>query len=286
MEIVTLRFAGRERRYRWYPTAATPAPTVVFLHGTGGSAEWVESETGLAAAAPAAGFALAVPDALPTDPDQPPRFVTNPQRWNDGSAWPGDPKYTGENDAGFLAALIHELPSRGADPKRIHVAGFSNGAGMTFRLAAEHHELVAAIAPVSGLSWVDPLPFDTPIPTLFLIGDADPLVPLAGGPVQTPWGPEVVDRPSVYSTLERWAVAVGCNPHPYEVTDGRGVRFQTYQPRTNGARMDAVIIPGLGHHWPGGAGQFNPRIAGRTGSVVDGNERILSFFRTYGQARP
>jgi polyhydroxybutyrate depolymerase len=282
MEIVTLSFAGRDRRYRWYPPAKSPGPAIVFLHGTGGSADWVESETGLAAAAKPGGFAFAVPDALPTNPDQPPRFVTNPQRWNDGSAWPGDPNYKGENDAGFLAALIRDLPGRGADSNRISVTGFSNGAGMTFRLAAEYPELVAAIAPVAGLSWVDPLPFDRPIPTLFLIGDADPLVPLSGGAVQTPWGPEVIDRPSVNSTLERWAAAVGCASFPHELMDGRGVRFQTYEPRRNGARMNAVIIPDLGHHWPGGAGQFNPRIAGQKGSVIDGNEMILEFFRTYG----
>src|SRR5262245_46626959 len=157
MELRTLFIAGRERRYRWYPGPGASVPTILFLHGTGGSAEWVESETGLSSAARPAGFALAVPDALPTDPSQPPRFITNPQRWNDGSEWAGDPNYRGEDDSSFLAALICELPGRGAEPRQLFVAGFSNGAGMAFRLTAEHPALVSAIAPVAGLSWVGPI---------------------------------------------------------------------------------------------------------------------------------
>ena len=62
-----------------------------------------------AAAAKPAGFALAVPDALAVDPDQPPRFLTNPQRWNDGSAWPGKPSFRGFDDSGFLAAVGDEF---------------------------------------------------------------------------------------------------------------------------------------------------------------------------------
>jgi polyhydroxybutyrate depolymerase len=282
MDLVTLRVAGRDRRYRWYPARTGPAPTVVFLHGTGGSAEWVESETGLAAAARPAGFALAVPDALPTDPSQPQRFVTNPQRWNDGSAWSGNPDYRGEDDSAFLAEVVRDAIGRGADPLRINVAGFSNGAGMTFRFTAEHSNLVAAVAPVAGLSWVNPPPFARPIPTCYLIGAADPLVPLAGGPVKTPWHPDPTDRPSVDSTLERWAEAVGCATFPHEVMDGRGVRTRVYEAHRPGARMEAVIIPGLGHHWPGGAGQMNPRLAGDKGSLLNGNEVILDFFRKYG----
>lgn len=280
MDLITLRHGGRDRRYRWYPAAARPAPTILFLHGTGGSAEWVESETGLAEAARPAGFHLAVPDALPVNPDQPQRFLTNPQRWNDGSAWPGNPEFRGFDDSDFLAAVLRNLPSHGADPRAVCVTGFSNGAGMTFRIAAEHPDLVAAIAPVSGLSWVDPPSLPKPIPTLYLIGDADPLVPLAGGPVQTPWGPEPTDRPSVYATLERWAAVIGCDGRPTSHTDGRNVLSLTYPARLPGAHLIAMIIPGQGHHWPGGAGLLNPRIAGAKGSAVDGNQLILDFFRS------
>src|SRR5262245_9433441 len=285
MELRTLFIAGRERRFRWYPGPGKSSPTILFLHGTGGSAEWVESETGLAAAARPAGFALAVPDALPTDPSQPPRFITNPQRWNDGSDWPGDPNYRGEDDSSFLAAVIRDLPALGADPRRVFISGFSNGAGMAFRLAAEQPELVAAIAPVAGLSWVGPITLSTPIPILYLIGDADPLVPLAGGPVQTPWSMEATNRPSVYSTLERWAGSNGCDPRPSRSTDGRGVIRLMYPPRQAGAEVQALIIPGLGHHWPGGAGQFNSRVAGGAQSVADGNELVLEFFARRGSTR-
>ncbi len=284
-ERITLPRPEGERVYYLYRPPAgpnsrlTPAGRhmVVFLHGTGGTAEWAADEARLPAFAAAAGFVLAVPEALRPDPTRPPKFLTNPPRWNDGSPAAAPELQTSADDVGFLAAVIADAVGRGsADPARAGVVGFSNGAGMAFRFAAERADLLAAVVPVAGLCAVaDPRP-SRPVPTFYLIGDADPLIPLRGGDVRLPWGNRLVRRPPVRATLEAWAAAVGCNPGSVVEQDDGGVRAEVFPGATE---FRAVTVAGLGHHWPGGKGQLQPRIGGRPSDAVDANELVWEFVR-------
>jgi polyhydroxybutyrate depolymerase len=268
VESVAVTVAGVERRYLLAGASPTVGrPVVVFLHGAGGTAAWAAGETGWSAVAVREGFVLAVPEGLPPDPRKPPKFLTNPQRWHDG-------------DVEFLSALIADVLRRtDGDPRRVYLTGFSNGAAMAFRFAAERAELLAAVAPVAGYCGVsDPRPA-RPVPTLYVIGTADPLVPLHGGQVRLPWGGRLVHRPPVAETLETWAAALGCATEPEVVSDAGGVREVVY---AGPVEFRAVYVEGLGHHWPGGKGLLNPRIGGPPSDRLNANEPIWGFFQRHG----
>src|SRR5947209_13952862 len=146
---------GRERVALVHspPPAGGPLPAVVMLHGAGGSGAWAEWETGWSAKADREGFLVVYPEALPPRPDKASKFLTNPQRWNDGSLR-GTAHPTPDDDA-FLRELLARLAAHpGIDASRVYVTGFSNGAGMAFRLAADLADHVAAVAPVAGPCWV------------------------------------------------------------------------------------------------------------------------------------
>ena len=274
MNRITLEIGGFRREYLLLP-AGPGASLVIFLHGTGGSAEWADNETGWSRLAQAQNFALALPEALRPDAAGPPKFLTNPQRWNDGSPSPAvaAPK---ADDGAFLAAVIEDAQARiGIDPARVYVSGFSNGAAMAFRFAAEWADRIAAVAPLAGYCWGDPKPA-RPIPTLYVIGSLDPLVPPRGGEVRSPWQHRYVRRPPVADTLERWARAIGCEAAPVMESDSDGVRVDRYP---GPVEFRAITIEGLGHHWPGGVGGFNHRIAGPPSNRVNGNELVWDFFR-------
>jgi polyhydroxybutyrate depolymerase len=281
VETVTVPVRVAERRYLLFrpPEVNPPArrPVVVFLHGAGGTAAWADGETGWSVVAAREGFVLVLPEGLPPDPNRPPRFLTNPPRWNDGSTRPGDPLHTDADDVGFLAAAIADALQRAdGDPRRVYLTGFSNGAGLAFRFAAERAELLVAVAPVAGHCWLpEPKPV-RPVPTLYVIGTDDPLVPLRGGQVRLPWGGRLVDRPPVVATLERWASALGCDPVPAVVSDAGGIREEVYP---GPVEFRAVFVEGLGHHWPGGRGQLHPRIGGQPSDELNANELIWEFFR-------
>ena len=128
---------GLRREYLLFPSERKVSPLVLFLHGTGATASWANQETGWSQLAARAGFTLALPDAMSANPDHPPRFLTNPQLWNDGC--PTSPS-TGAStdDVSFLARVIDDVQSRlGIDAKRVYLSGFSNGAAMAFRDASD-----------------------------------------------------------------------------------------------------------------------------------------------------
>jgi polyhydroxybutyrate depolymerase len=281
VEVVAHPRHGSDRRYLLFrPPGDTefPRPLVLFLPGTGGTAEWAADEARLPEFAAGAGFVLAVPEALPPDPGKPPKFLTNPPRWNDGAVVPLPELRVDADDAGFLRGVISDVEARTAiDPRQVYVAGFSNGAGMTFRLAAELAERIAAIAPVAGYCWTTAKPA-RPVPTLYLIGDSDPLIPLRGGDVTLPWGNKVVRRSPLMTMLERWADAIGCEPASVITSDTGGVRMERFPGPT---QFEFVTVAGLGHHWPGGRGQLNPRIGGTPSSRLDANAVIWEFLRRH-----
>jgi polyhydroxybutyrate depolymerase len=257
-------------------------PTVVFLHGTGGVAEWVESETHLAAFAATAGFHLALPAGLPPHPERPIGFLSNPPRWNDNSTTPADAHHSTTDDVTFLDNVFSDLvTNRGADLHRLFLVGFSNGAGMTFRYAAEGRVPLAAIMAVAGHCWINPTPLTRPVPTLYLIGDRDPLVPLHGGEVRIPWGNRLVVRPPVSHSLSKWAIANQCAPTPVTRTAEHGIVIFDYLAHTTPMEFQAVVIPGFGHHWPGGEGQLNPRLGGPKDSSISANEWMWRFLQRH-----
>ncbi|HKA05603.1 MAG TPA: PHB depolymerase family esterase [Gemmataceae bacterium] len=235
------------------PPQSGPFPLVMMIHGAGGSADFAADETGWSQLADREGFAVVYPEGQATRRDKTPKFLTNPQEWNDGSGR-GD-----HDDVGFLSTLLDRLAEL-LDPRRVYVTGFSNGAGMAFRLAAERADRFAAIAPVSGHYWVPDQTPSRPVLTYYLVGDSDPLVPPQGGAARTPWG-RVPDRPSVDETLGRWGAAIG------------------YPPRSE--LFPVQIIPRHGHHWPGGKGLLGVRLGGPMATGVNATLEIWQFFQRH-----
>ena len=142
------------------------------------------------------------------------------------------------------------------DPDRWFLTGFSNGAGMVFRYAASEPRRFRAVAPVAGHCWVNPTGLGL-IPTLYVIGEDDPILPLQGGVARTPWG-KLSNRPPVAETLQRWAAGIGIPPH----SPGFQVQF----------------LANHGHHWPGGQAKLGPRLGGPISTELNANEAIWRFF--------
>jgi polyhydroxybutyrate depolymerase len=232
---------------------AAPLPAVVVLHGAGGTPAWTLDETGWADKADKEGFLVVLPEGLRPDPTKPPSFLENAPVWNDGSQSLALAASEAD-DLGFIDAVLDAVQkSYAVDRRRIYATGFSNGASMVFRLGAERACRFAALAPVAGYCWLAyPRP-ERPTPTLFLVGDKDPLFPLEGGEVTSPWTGRRVLRPSLAETLSR-----------------RG-----------NVELTVRIIHGLGHHWPGGRGQLSRRLAGPPSDRLIANDVIWSFFQRH-----
>ena len=272
MTAVTLTTPAGPRTYRLCLPAGNTRGATLFLPGTGGTAEWAADDTRFPQVAAAAGLAVAVPEGRPTDPGKPAKFLTNPTRWNDGGPADPAPAASRADDVAYLSQIVADLIGRGLCPTgRVGVTGFSNGAGMAYRFAAERAELVAALAPVAGHCWGGARP-SRPVPTLAVNAALDPLVPLAGGAARLPWGGVAV-RPPVTATFRAWAEANGCARDAELTGDGDA----TYS-HAGPVPMARVVLANQGHHWPGGAGRLGARIGGPNDSRFDASIEIVRFF--------
>jgi polyhydroxybutyrate depolymerase len=271
-----LQMDGLNRHALVYVPNGMPSdawPVVLMLHGAGGTGQWMLLETRWDEEAERKKFAVVLPDATLPQPDMPLQFFKNPQVWNDGSGLP-PASWVHIDDVAFLRALLDELPRYlPIDAARLYVTGFSNGASMAFRLGLELSDRIAAIAPVAGYCWQrGPRP-NRIVPALYLVGDQDPLVPLDGGNVETPWGKRV-SKPPVRETLGRWSTLLGGPQEPATAGAADGVAAEDFGPK-----FQARIIAGLGHHWPGGRGGLSPRIAGPFSNYVHASRMIWEFFQ-------
>jgi polyhydroxybutyrate depolymerase len=267
-----VRHDGIERRALVErPAAAGPAPAIVLFHGGRGSAAQIRRYSGLDGTP--AGFVMIWPEGLGGF-------------WADGRGRPEGGELRPGDDVGFLRALIAALAAEGAvDPARVYFAGISNGGAMTLRMVCEAPDLVAGAAVVAmtfpaGLA----CPPGPPVPLLWFLGTADPLVPFAGGPV-TVRGRDA-GRGSVLAAdaaFARFSARNRCGP-PVDTpladsdpADGLAVLRRDWTGCA--APLSAFLIAGGGHTWPGARhGPVLDRLLGPTAQDLSASATILAFF--------
>ncbi len=109
------------------------------------------------------------------------------------------------DDSGYIKALIDEIGSRyRVDPKRVFLVGHSNGGYMSYRMACDHADRIAALVSIAGATWQDSARCkpQAPVSVLQVHGTADAEVPYEGGP----------GFPGARETVARWAALDGCSP--------------------------------------------------------------------------
>ena len=162
IETGSFEFGGLTREYAVFlPQNYQPnMPVVINLHGAGGTMQSHMNLTLMNEYADTAGFIVLYAQA-------------SGPLFNIG--WTGGP--VNVDDVGFISALIDTLDVLyNIDMARIYCTGFSNGATMTYRLAAELTHRLAAVAPIAA-TLLDDIAFTWnpigPIPLLQMHGTAD-----------------------------------------------------------------------------------------------------------------
>lgn len=278
----SLRFDGRERLFSLYVPAAhaksNPVPLLLVLHGGGGDGRDMErlTRSRFNRLADEHGFIVAYPDAVDGI-------------WNDGRTITRR-QSDAADDVGFLLALIDHLhKTYGIDTTRVTVTGISNGAEMTLRLACEHPDRLAAIAPVANslaaeLAASCTLPQALPI--LLIHGDRDPQVPYGGGSIRV-LGQDRGTVIGAEATARHFATLYGCAENPLatplenrRADDTTATRFAF---EGCAAPVAWIRVYGGGHTWPGGWQYLPAVLVGRTSRDFDAAAVMWDFFAA---ARP
>ncbi|MFH2012885.1 MAG: PHB depolymerase family esterase [Pseudomonadota bacterium] len=283
---LTLTVDGLERTYIVHVPLSYDSkvsiPVVIMLHGGGGNAKISIWQTGWTEKADKAGFMVVFPNAMLRDPSQRSRFLKNPQLWNDGSGrFYTDQKVP--DDVRFISAMLDDLSDRFSfDRKRVFVTGFSNGASMSFRIGAELSNRIAAIAPVAGACWLDPVILERPVSMLYITGKTDTLNPIEGGmptlATNTGYKLHTKPKPPVSESILKWAAALGIQLKPAKISDVDGVHTETYGPGRYGSMLVYISVDGLGHTWAGGRNIMPKKIVGETTDKIKATDVIWDFF--------
>ena len=158
----------------------TSVPLLIALHPLNSTNSQFESTTGFSIKADQEGFIVAYPQGIGNS-------------WNAGACC--DPALSEEvDDIGFISMLIDTLTEDyPIDTNSVFLAGFSNGAILTYALASEISEKIDGIAAVGGLLTLENHA-DHSMPVIHIHALYDASVNINGQ-----WG-----FPSVYSLLDEW----------------------------------------------------------------------------------
>jgi polyhydroxybutyrate depolymerase len=186
-------------------------------------------------------------------------------------------------DVGFIAALVDTLEATyNIDRARIYANGMSNGGGMVFGLSCTLSDRIAAVGMVAAAQqlppdWCKPL---RPVPLIVFHGDADPVVPYAGGRLGDPFNPV---RP-VYPPVRDWVAAAaernGCAGTPLSSAIAADVQRWEYPGCADGASVVLYTLLGGGHSWPGGKPPPRWRV-GATNTSIDATAALWEFFQRH-----
>jgi len=293
----TILVNGLKRTYRIHVPLSfdrsEPIPLVIALHGGGGSADAMVVLTlgGFDTLSEHEGFIVVYPEGVE-------------KHWNDGR---GLSRYRAQkeniDDVEFISLLIDHLYNQyNIDRKRVYVTGMSNGAIMSFRLACELTDKIAAIAPVAGLMpqrrHQSCMPL-RPVSVLIINSIDDPITPWNGGYFK--FGILRLGKGiSVRKAALFWAEFNGCSVPPVielmpdrDPDDGtrvqriwykggkEGTEVILYRIKEEGTEVILYRIKGGGHTWPGGYQYLTRKIIGKPCRDINVCEIIWNFFKKH-----
>ena len=258
----SLRHDGLERHFRYYlpsERSETP-PLVILLHGgTRSMTKLFRRTSGATRAWPelaqTEGFVLMTPNGTNEKTGDP---KGNRQNWNDCRTFsPGSAVGSVADDVGFIQQLIAWSHSNlNVDTARIYVTGASNGGMMSFRLALElSDEIAAAAAFIANMPVKSECsPAIAPVPMMIVNGTEDPLIPWEGGTIKNNRG----DVLSTQDTLEFWLSTNSANVSQAKTAmlpdtskrDKSSVRRTYYPASTHGAEVLFFQVINGGHTIP------------------------------------
>jgi polyhydroxybutyrate depolymerase len=118
------------------------APLVIMLHGYGATAAIEEGYLKFRAQSDARGFLYATPEGLID--------ASGNHYWNATDAC-CDINSTMVDDSTYLSNVIKQIKAQyTVDPKKVFFIGHSNGAFMSYRMACDHADQIAAVASLAG----------------------------------------------------------------------------------------------------------------------------------------
>lgn len=243
---------------------------LIALHGGGGKATQMESDYLLTEKANKEKFAIVYPEGVQSD------GILGARTWNAGTCC----DYAVEqniDDVKYISLLIDELLKKypKLNPKKVYATGMSNGAMMSYRLACELSNKIAAIAPVAGaLVMIKPCVPSRAVPILHIHSKLDEKVPYNGG--RSTFGFLI---PPIENGINTWVKNNSCDVSAKTVSTFSSYTLTKWANCSSNSSIEIYLTNDGGHSWPGG---LHSRAAADVPSTaINANDVIWAFFQKY-----
>lgn len=281
-ESISINVDGLTREYYLYKPRSSRAsakrPLVIVLHGGGGTAKHMISETGesFTTLADDHGFYLVYPNAVN-------------KMWDFGAGKVSEELDPRIDDRTYFKRVMDDvIKNNPIDAKRVFASGISRGGQASYFLACEFPDRIRAIAPVAM-----PLPeflaekcrSGPAVGVAIMNGTADRIVPYKGGMIVA--GKK--ERGLVLSTSQTvalWNKRNGCIPASAKVSRINTAKDRMYVKKTawqncSGAPVILYKIVGGGHTWPSGSQYLPAFVVGRVNKDINAAEVAWKFFSSF-----
>lgn len=263
VQVHWLWHGGLMRSYQVYIPASydrrNPMPLILNFHGLSSNALQQQLLSQMNQKAEKVGFIAVYPEGSSV-----------PQSWNAGSCC-NPASLLNIDDIGFVKALLDEISQKLCiDQKRVFATGMSNGALLTYRLACELSDRIAAFAAVAGVVVYSPCKPARPVPILAFHGTHDTLVPFGGNPM--------MGFMSSDDNIRFWAKINNCDMQSTRTYDQGDTYCETYAKCDKGVDVTLCVIKGGGHTWPGG---FPVPSLGYTTNDINATDEMWKFFQRF-----
>ncbi|MEZ5135769.1 MAG: prolyl oligopeptidase family serine peptidase [Acidimicrobiales bacterium] len=280
----TLTVADQPRRYLLTVPEAhdgtTPLPVVFDFHGLMEGAEVHAGMSQYSALAAEEGFVAVFPHGTGT-----------PIRWN------ANPLATTNDDLTYFDDVRAQLAADLCiDESRIYATGLSNGAMFTSILLCQRADVLAAAAPVAGITDAEDCDPARPVPIVAYHGTADPILLFNGGVDTSMLGggdpnaptttapPADLEGEGYPAAVAAFAARNGCAPEPTDTEVTAEVIHRVYD-CPEGADVEFFIVLGGGHSWPGSAfSKTIGNIVGPTTFDIDATRDAWAFMSQFTNA--
>ena len=260
----TFIYEGEEREYILYLpdvySEEASLPLVVYLHSYGWDSKRGMWNSNFNEIAEKYGFVIVYPNATPN--------------WNSGINDVSSYPTPDTDDVSFIKTLITKMNEMyHIDLEQVYATGYSNGGIMSYRLACEADDQIAAIASVAGgmsESMFENCKPKRAISILEIHGTKDTTLPYTG-------------RPGLKSSeegIDFWVTANACESTEslkmadIEPEDGSTIEKISHSNCTDGSAVVLMKVVNGGHTWPG----EDESTYGRLNKDINASEEIWKFF--------
>lgn len=241
-------------------------PIIIAMHGGFGNGPQLEIQSQLSVKADEENFIVVYPEGV--------QGFLNIRTWNAGACC----GYAADNDVddvGFIDALLDSLmASYSIDSLRVYATGMSNGGFMSYRLACELSNRIAAIAPVAAsMTMSECSPFYE-VPIIHFHSYLDSNVPYDGG-VGSGFSSHY--NPPVDSVLNVWASINNCQITNDTLVDNGEYTHVVWDNCDCTYSIEYYITLDGGHSWPGGQSVLGDLPS----EYINANDLMWEFFQQY-----